>query len=82
MDKLWCDLKTDKEKLGFLESGKAWEGGIIAKSISAEIAERFDNTKFISAVDCLQIVDICFNAYASSFRKDAELMARGIIEAS
>lgn len=41
-EKLWCDLKTDKEKADYLRSGKAWEHGIIAPAIVKEVAEAFE----------------------------------------
>ena len=28
--KLWCDLKTDKERADFIRSGRAHEMGVIA----------------------------------------------------
>lgn len=40
--KLWCDLKTSKEKAEFLRSGRAWDTGIIAASIAEEVATAFD----------------------------------------
>ena len=39
--KLWCDLKTDKEKALFLRLGRAVETGIIALVIAEEVAEVF-----------------------------------------
>ena len=41
-NKLWCDLKTDSEKVEFLRSGRAFETGIIAKSIVEEVAQAFE----------------------------------------
>jgi hypothetical protein len=41
-NKLWCDLKTDNEKVEFLRSGRAWETGIIAKSIVEDVAQAFE----------------------------------------
>ncbi len=40
--KLWSDLKTDKERVEFLRSGRAWETGIIAKAIEKEVADAFE----------------------------------------
>ncbi len=41
-NKLWCDLKTDEERVEFLRSGRAWETGIIAKSIVEDVARAFE----------------------------------------
>jgi len=41
-NKLWCDLKTDQERVEFLRSGRAWETGIIAKSIVEDVAQAFE----------------------------------------
>ena len=40
-NKLWCDLKTDKERAEFLLSGRAHETGIIAQSIVEDVAKSF-----------------------------------------
>ena len=40
-NKLWSDLKTDKERIEFLQSGRAWETGIIAQAIVKDIIEVF-----------------------------------------
>ena len=32
-DLLWCDLQTDEEKVEFLESGRAYDTGVIAPSL-------------------------------------------------
>lgn len=41
-NKLWCDLKTDKERVEFLRSGRAHETGIIAKAIVEDVAQAFE----------------------------------------
>ncbi len=41
-NKLWCDLVTDQERVEFLRSGRAWETGIIAKSIVEDVARAFE----------------------------------------
>lgn len=33
---LWCDCETDEDKILFLESGRAWETGIISKELAEE----------------------------------------------
>ncbi len=38
-DKLWCDMKTIDQKIGFLESGRAHETGVIAKSLIPELVD-------------------------------------------
>ena len=38
---LWCDLKTDLERAEFIECGRAWETGIIAKIMEGELAAVF-----------------------------------------
>jgi len=38
MGKLFCDCKTDEEKSAFFLSGRAFETGIIAASISNDVA--------------------------------------------
>ncbi len=38
-DKLWCDLESDEERLAFVESGRAYETGIIAKALEFDIIE-------------------------------------------
>lgn len=43
---LWCDLVTDEERIEFIESGRAYETGIIAPAIEAEIIKAY-NTKCI-----------------------------------
>ena len=40
-DALWDDCETDEERFNFLASGRAWETGIIAKSIQHEVAMAF-----------------------------------------
>ena len=39
---LWCDLKTDLERIEFLRSGQAFKTGIIAESITEEVAKAFE----------------------------------------
>ena len=46
-NKLWCDLKTDQERIKFLRSGRAWETGIIARSITEDVAQAFSRPKGI-----------------------------------
>lgn len=41
MSKLYTDCKTDKERAEFFRSGKAWESGIVAKSLENDIADVF-----------------------------------------
>lgn len=36
-NKLWCDLKTDIERLEFIKSGRAHETGILAKAMEKDI---------------------------------------------
>lgn len=51
-NKLWCDLKTDQERVEFLRSGRAWETGIIAQAMVKEIIEVFEfRAKYQIAVD-------------------------------
>jgi len=38
---LWNDCETDDERFDFLLSGRAWETGIIARSIQNEVAMAF-----------------------------------------
>lgn len=40
--KLWCDLKTDEERVKFLRSGRAWKTGIIAESMVEDVAKAFE----------------------------------------
>jgi hypothetical protein len=42
MTKLWCDCKTNQEKLDFLRSGRAVETGIIAPAIVEDVAKAFE----------------------------------------
>ena len=39
--KLWCDLKTDRERAQYFRSGDAWKAGIIARAIEKETADAF-----------------------------------------
>lgn len=41
MEKVWGDLSTDTEKAEFIQSGRALETGIIAKSIELDVANAF-----------------------------------------
>jgi len=41
MRNLWCDQKTNKDKIEFLKSGRAFETGIMAQGIIPEITETF-----------------------------------------
>jgi len=36
-NKLWSDLETDEQRIEFLESGRAWDTGIIAKVLEPDI---------------------------------------------
>lgn len=38
MDRLFCDLKTDKEKAAFFLSGRGYESGVIAHSVQNDVA--------------------------------------------
>ena len=38
-DMLWCDCKTDKDRVAFLKSGRAYDTGIIALSLVSDIVE-------------------------------------------
>lgn len=40
-DALYVDCETDEERAEFFASGRAWETGIIARSVAEEIAEVF-----------------------------------------
>ena len=42
-NRLWCELKRDKEKAEFLRSGRAVETGIIAQAIVDDVANAFDD---------------------------------------
>lgn len=42
--KLWCDI-PENEKASFLRSGRAWDTGIIARSIVEEIAQVYDRAE-------------------------------------
>lgn len=48
--KLWCDLKTDKEKLEFIKCGRAWETGIIAKALATDIIDIYERFIKLSEV--------------------------------
>ena len=37
--KLWCDLKNDREKMEFIQCGRAHETGIIAKALEHDIVK-------------------------------------------
>jgi hypothetical protein len=37
--KLWCHLKSDEERVEFLQCGRAWETGIIANAIVKDIID-------------------------------------------
>ena len=39
--KLWCDLKTDCERIEFLESGRACETGIIAPAMVGFVVAQY-----------------------------------------
>jgi len=47
--KLWCDMKTDAERVAFLKSGRAVETGIIAQAIVDDVAQVF---AFRSTIKC------------------------------
>ena len=34
---LWSDLETDQERLRFLESGRAWETGIVSSALEPDL---------------------------------------------
>ena len=51
---LWCDCDTDQEKLELLTSGRAWETGIIAKSLEIEVAN-YINYKIESEKEILEL---------------------------
>ncbi len=40
-DKIWCDLKGDREKALFLKSGRAVQTGIVAPGLVDELATLF-----------------------------------------
>lgn len=40
-NKLWKDLNTDTERAEFIECGRAWETGIIAKAIENDLAQAY-----------------------------------------
>ncbi len=51
-NKLWCDLKTNKERVDFLRSGRAWETGILAKAIVEDIAQAFEQIEKYENNEC------------------------------
>lgn len=54
MNRLWCDLKTNEERIAFLESGEACDTGIIAPVMVGEIITLYK--KLIAAEDAMQSV--------------------------
>jgi len=48
-DKLWSDCKTDRERGDFILSGRAFETGVIAHCIQAEVAMAFHRLALLSA---------------------------------
>ena len=48
-DKLWSDCKTDRERADFILSGRAFETGVIAHCIQAEVAMAFHRLALLSA---------------------------------
>lgn len=54
-DKLWCDLKTDQERVEFLLSGRAWETGIIARAIVEDVAAAFRDRAIADLVDLREV---------------------------
>jgi len=38
---LWSDCETDEERFLFLQMGRGWETGVIAKAIQNEVAMAF-----------------------------------------
>ena len=40
---LWCDLKTDQQKVEFLKSGRAFETGIIAQVVVDDIVSLYEH---------------------------------------
>ena len=48
---LWCDLVDDRERIAFLESGRAWATGIIAPVMVDEIVKALKcRTAIIDAI--------------------------------
>ena len=41
MKKLWCDLRSDAERYDYILSGQAYDAGIIAHAIQADVAMAF-----------------------------------------
>ena len=41
-NKLWCDLKTDKERLEFLKSGRAIATGIVAPAMVKDLVNVYE----------------------------------------
>lgn len=41
MKKLWCDLRSDAERSDYILSGQAYDAGIIAHAIQADVAMAF-----------------------------------------
>ena len=54
---LWCDLKTDEERIAFLESGRAHATGIIAPAMVDEIVKLL--VCRISTRDAIRHADNC-----------------------
>lgn len=53
---LWSDLRSDEERISFLESGRAYETGIIAPTMVDE---------YVKALKCRQAIRDCIN-YANN----------------
>ena len=45
-DKLWCDLKTNQEKIEFLRSGRAHETGIISPALAADFIDALETLEY------------------------------------
>lgn len=41
INKVWSECADDIERAEFIECGRAWETGIIARGIETEVAEAF-----------------------------------------
>lgn len=41
MKKLWCDLRSDAERSDYILSGQAYDAGVIAHAIQADVALAF-----------------------------------------
>ena len=52
MKKLWCDLRSDAERSDYILSGQAYDAGIIAHAIQADVAMAFHRCSEYDAEVC------------------------------